>query len=404
MKCFGLRVDRPRVKGAVRLPFALLIASLGVTLAPARALGANVSPGDKHSFRATANGEACDRVRLPACPTFRLSARGLLGPPAHRSVRPPQLADGADDVTSAEAWSYVVIRWWTFGAIVTLLGVVCFGNVVVPVVRRDVRPAISADLDRGVRLVGIIASVAVVLGAAARVMAQRAMLFEALGSEFAITLGDVLSGTFGLGVAAQLAGGLVGIIAFVRHPGTRASRNLSWGAIVCAVAPALSGHAAGGESLALPVVADTVHVLAAGAWAGTLLLLAAVGIPAALRHSGDDPKAAVLGMLRVFSPVALGSAALLAVTGVYASWVHLASFDALWATRYGQALLLKVGLVALMIVAGAINWRRLGPGAGTSAGAGRLSRSAWRELAIAATILLVTAVLVARPLPSEMAP
>jgi copper transport protein len=178
----------------------------------------------------------------------------------------------------------------------------------------------------------------------------------------------------------------------------------AWIAMVAAIAPALSGHAAGEESPVLPVLADTLHVLAAGSWAGSLAILGIVAIPSAIAEPQGAGGVAVLAMLRRFTSVALGSAAALLVTGVYASWLHVGSFAALWSSRYGHSLLLKLALLGGMGLLGAINWRRLGPEAGTKAGAHRLARSAWLELAFAVAIVLVTAVLVARPDPSGFAP
>jgi copper transport protein len=144
------------------------------------------------------------------------------------------------------------------------------------------------------------------------------------------------------------------------------------------------------------------HVLAAGAWVGMLLCLAAVAIPLALRRVTAELPVALPAMLRAFSPVALGSAAVLAVTGTYASWVHVRSLAALRDTRYGHALLLKLVLVVVMLLLGAANWRRRGPAASAAGGAVQLARSAWAEFLVALAILLVTAVLVARPSPVDL--
>ncbi|MBW3655662.1 MAG: CopD family protein, partial [Gemmatimonadetes bacterium] len=71
-----------------------------------------------------------------------------------------------------------------------------------------------------------------------------------------------------------------------------------------------------------------------------------------------------------------------------------------WGTGYGRALLLKVALLTAVAATGFYNWRRVLPRLGVDdEGTRRLQRSARVELAIAAAVLLVTAVLVALPTP-----
>ena len=53
--------------------------------------------------------------------------------------------------------------------------------------------------------------------------------------------------------------------------------------------------------------------------------------------------------VRRFSQVALGSVVALITTGVYQSWRQLGSWSAFTDTRYGQLLLVKIGLVALLV-------------------------------------------------------
>ena len=174
-------------------------------------------------------------------------------------------------------------------------------------------------------------------------------------------------------------------------------------AVVLALASALSGHAAAATLLApLPVLADALHVLAAGAWAGMLAALVVVALPVLRLRGAAEVRAHIPPLLAAFSPLALASAAVLAATGAYSAWLHLPTLDALWATRYGEVLFRKLVLVAVMIATGAINWKRFSPAAAAPAGAKRLSRSGWFELAIAAAILFATAVLVARGTPADL--
>jgi copper transport protein len=91
-----------------------------------------------------------------------------------------------------------------------------------------------------------------------------------------------------------------------------------------------------------------------------------------------------------FSPLALASAAIVVVSGLIASWVHLEHLSALWQTTYGQLLLAKLFLVAITFTIGAYNFRRVQPQLVHEVGSARLRRSATIELSVGFLILLVT--------------
>ncbi|WP_408994647.1 copper resistance CopC/CopD family protein [Streptomyces sp. 1268] len=107
---------------------------------------------------------------------------------------------------------------------------------------------------------------------------------------------------------------------------------------------AMSEHASTGiqASVAMPV--DVLHLLAVAAWLGGLASLLV-----ALYRTPDIGSAAV----RRFSAVAFGSVVVLAATGIYQSWRQVGSWSALTGTRYGQLLILKVALIAVLL---AVAW------------------------------------------------
>jgi copper transport protein len=79
--------------------------------------------------------------------------------------------------------------------------------------------------------------------------------------------------------------------------------------------------------------------------------------------------------------------------------VHLGSLSALTGTAYGKTLLGKLAVVAVVAVAGVVNWRSLRPKLGSDGVPQRLRRSAAFELAAALLVLVITAALVGTPLP-----
>lgn len=155
--------------------------------------------------------------------------------------------------------------------------------------------------------------------------------------------------------------------------------------------PALSGHASGtGDLSRFTVPADTMHVLAAGAWVGGLAFVLYADARSRRERGGSElPR-----LVPAYSPVAVVSVGVLGLTGVFASWAQLDGLAALAGTTYGRLLVGKLALVAVVMVLGLRNWKRLTPTLATPEGPAALRRSAMLELAIAQLVLLVTAVLV----------
>ncbi|MGV9253531.1 copper resistance CopC/CopD family protein [Streptomyces sp. NPDC003697] len=106
---------------------------------------------------------------------------------------------------------------------------------------------------------------------------------------------------------------------------------------------AMAEHASTGLQPVFAMPVDVVHLLAVAAWLGGLaaLLVALYGAPA------TDP--VETSAVRRFSRVAFGSVLALVATGAYQSWRQAGSWSALTGTRYGQLLLVKIGLVAVLV-------------------------------------------------------
>ena len=156
----------------------------------------------------------------------------------------------------------------------------------------------------------------------------------------------------------------------------------------------LSGHAAAdaGHSW-LSELADWVHLSAATLWVGGLVQLVAVIWPAA----PELRRAAFLG----FSRIATVLVALLLVAGTYLSVLRFPHVRDLWTTGYGHVLLVKLALVALALVWGAVHHFFVVPRIERDGVAGRLSRSLLGESAVAMAVLLAAAVLVDSKPPAQ---
>lgn len=103
---------------------------------------------------------------------------------------------------------------------------------------------------------------------------------------------------------------------------------------------ALAEHASTGIQPGIAMPVDVLHLLAVAGWLGGLAALLV-----ALYRTPDVTSAAV----RRFSRVAFGSVLVLAATGLYQSWRQVGSWSALTGTRYGQVLIVKVALVAVLV-------------------------------------------------------
>ncbi len=166
------------------------------------------------------------------------------------------------------------------------------------------------------------------------------------------------------------------------------------------------GHAAAGSQPTLALLSDTTHLAAASVWVGGLVMLTACLLPS--RRADELAEA-----LPRFSRLALGAVAVLAATGTYQAWREVWPVPALWSTGYGLLLLAKiVGFIVLVGLGNlsrlAVRRRYLAPvahalsieDAGTIERSeqdrlmGRLRVSVGLEVAIAATVLALTAVLV----------
>ncbi|MGW6879854.1 copper resistance CopC/CopD family protein [Streptomyces goshikiensis] len=103
---------------------------------------------------------------------------------------------------------------------------------------------------------------------------------------------------------------------------------------------ALSEHASTGIQTGIAMPVDILHLLAVATWLGglTALLVALHKVPGIEREA-----------VQRFSRVAFISVLVLTVTGIYQSWRQVGSWSALTGTSYGQLLLVKVGLVAVLV-------------------------------------------------------
>jgi copper transport protein len=117
----------------------------------------------------------------------------------------------------------------------------------------------------------------------------------------------------------------------------------------------LECHAASVPKPLVPMLADFVHLLGVAVWVGGLFAFLA-GMWA-IRCLEPEPRTRLTAFLIPhFSTLAMSSVAALTVTGIYASYLHVGDLSLLLSTNYGQALLLKLIIIAPMLAMGGINF------------------------------------------------
>ncbi|TVP43416.1 MAG: hypothetical protein EA350_13780 [Gemmatimonadales bacterium] len=315
---------------------------------------------------------------------------------------PPPLLERSFDASS---WPFVLTRWISLLALTGLLGALVFRVGVLAAASRNsgaVR-AHEAGWSRELAKLGLWCAILLLLATPVRLVLQAAGIRGELAvPELDLLVSVASTGAWGSGWILQAMGVPVVIVGF--WLATRGHR-FGWalaavGGVGLALVPALSGHAAGASAAPLLTIpANAVHVLGAGGWMGGLFALLVVGVPAALRDRSAGSREGVVALVRAFSPVALVFAALMVGTGTFMAALNLGSWSALLGSGYGRVLLLKGAFVAAVLALGARNALVVKPGLGEAGGAERLRRTAGMELGAGLVVLLVTAALVALPLP-----
>lgn len=319
---------------------------------------------------------------------------------------PTAIPDNPDPSSfDAESPLYVTIRWLTFMAAFLLIGVVSFRYAVIGRLSVAGRQAGLALIEPALeRAAGVGAGAALVLMVVggARLYAQSVAMHGPAALE-SMAIGSMVVGTlWGQAWLLQIAAAIVAGTSFV----FARKGSLSWWAVAAiagvgiALSMSLSGHAPATPRwsfVAVPL--DTLHVLSAASWLGTLVLVIVAGIGVAGRLSVEQRDMAVADVINAFSPAALTFAALAALTGLASAAIQLGAVRALWTSDYGRLLVIKLVVLSALTATGAYNWLRVRPRLGDQVGTQRIRRTATAEALIGAAVLAVTAVLVATATP-----
>lgn len=177
------------------------------------------------------------------------------------------------------------------------------------------------------------------------------------------------------GIALAMALGLVAAIAWTGHAGSTA-----------------------GDAGIVHLAADVLHLLAAAAWTGGLVSLVLL-LQASRRDRTSASAAFAWQATRRFSTIGIAVVVAILATGIVNSWILVGSLNALIATGYGQLLILKMALLAVMLSLAAANRFWLTPGLALPSGETqrdalrRLKHNSAIELALALIIFAIVGIL-----------
>lgn len=253
---------------------------------------------------------------------------------------------------------------------------------------------------RGLRANMVLALAVLAAAAPAALLIQAASLGDLSVSGLWLLLGSTRFGLVWLARAALMVG-LASLLYLWKGEG-RGWRP--WGGLALGTALlltfSLNSHAAAlAEEGPLPLLSDWLHLLAASAWLGSLVLLARVLFPMVRASKQEDQASLGAAVLLPFSRLATFSVSTLLLTGLYSAWLELGPLDSLFTTPYGAALLVKLGLSLPMLLLAVFNFRRVSKLGGNAQPAEGLPApwAIWWEAVLGTVIFMAVAVLVSLP-------
>jgi copper transport protein len=275
---------------------------------------------------------------------------------------------------SAVRFAIWLVRWLVYGSLFVGVGGVFFCRWIAGNVRRDVERMVLGALW---------------IGAAAAPISLGLHGLDLLGVPFSrIFHGEIwLAGVhsaYAATVRIGLAAILLALVAFRIHGRAEALLLSSVALVGVGLALAASGHASAAEPQFLMRPAVFLHGIGIAFWIGALLPLRA-----SLRRAGARARATLVRFSRV-APLAVLP---LIASGIAIAFVQVGSPSSLWTTAYGQLLLCKGALLAVLFWLAAWNRYLLSQrvAVGHARATHRLVRSIQIELALALTIFAVAA-------------
>jgi len=251
----------------------------------------------------------------------------------------------------------VLARWVLYVGALALAGGFIFTIAIArPVLAGLDAPELERTFDRRLRRYGLLVCAAV---AAAMVLGMLVQAANAANVDIVQAVGTPLVRLMGTQVGTIWAFRLGSVVVLALTLWLLAGRLRNWVGLLAGAALLLTvsliSHSAGvptGTWLAIAV--DWAHQIAAAAWVGGLFAFVLLLALARSQLDRDRLTLFVASLVPRFSSLAIVAVVVLALTGLFMSWLQVKTPGAL-TTMHGLSLMVKVVLVAPMIVLGAMN-------------------------------------------------
>ncbi len=271
------------------------------------------------------------------------------------AATPPPTAQLLGTGTPTLSFIEIAARWLSLLALLCLAGVALF-RVAVPV------PAhIAMERRFTLAVLGLFLAAHCLLAATQAEAVAELPLPQALtGTVLKEVLFDTRFGA--LWWLKLVLGSLLGIVLYRR---ARASVGLLV-AVLLLLSTSLAGHAAGARAVPiLAITADTLHLLAAALWLGTLSQLCLL-LPTVIAQPPHERFETLRTLLPRVSAVLLPAVLILVATGLVNTWELVGTLSALFNTAHGQSLLVKLALLVPLLAIAATNLLIIRPGIGAA--------------------------------------
>jgi putative copper resistance protein D len=124
--------------------------------------------------------------------------------------------------------------------------------------------------------------------------------------------------------------------------------------LIVSMTASASGHASDAGDFSLPEIMDWLHLLAASAWGGGLMVLSLSVLPDLIGRRELTP-ALISRVASRFSSMAGFAVCIVAITAVYNAWKYVGSINALLGAPYGWTVVAKIVLFLVLINLGGFN-------------------------------------------------
>ena len=281
----------------------------------------------------------------------------------------------------------VATRWLALSGSMLLFGGLVFLWLIIP---NHATPALLSRSMHQIAIVLAASLVAVILGSIGQIVLQSFRL-----GGLAELPGLLVGTRTGNLVLARILLALAGLALLSRLTLTGRRRGIIWViAYVLLLSFSISSHAGAVQGNFFAVMGDFIHLVAAAAWVGGLVLLPLLWV----RTRGESISDELVIAVRRFSLLAGASVFVILLTGLFNSLVEIPDLPSLWSTHYGLVLLAKIALVFFALFVAFLNNRRVRSSADPE---GLHSQIAF-ETGLAAVIIIAAAILVQTPTPRSL--